>query len=931
MEHKPWVVNEGGHLDTCMQAVQQEIDSIPALIARFDLRSRCTFANSRLADWIERPLASLVGRHIGSIIGRRAWHLHKDQVIAALQGLSSDFNLHVQRRHRTDRWLQVFLSPEYDKRGNICGYHVLAVDISQQARKSQGLQQISQRTSSATGQHYFDALAREVAKELKLKYVFIAECSPDRQEISTRVFFGDGRLLASANSPVAGTPCELILEGETCCYPSHLPERFPLHPAFLSRDVQCFCGAPLKTADDQVVGVLGVMDSLPFDDPGMISSAMDYFAPRVSAEWARISATETLALESKRFRQLLERLPRIAARSFNRNHQITFWNKACEQLYGYTAAEAIGCKIEDLIVPERLRPDAGDMISGWLQATTDIPSSEFTLKDKYGQPVPVYSTHVVLKSGRDDAEIFGLDVELGSLKHAERALRQSEIQQQRLIDILEATPDIVISTDAAQRLLYWNRGARNQLNLPPLTDAEPIYLADIYTPECYAGLMAQVLPIASQVGTWSGEGSLQGAQGLDLFVWQTLVVHRNEQGDIAYLSFIMKDITRYKAQQAQLTHDQKIKVLGQLTSNIAHDFGNLLTIMKGNIELLADILEPQLDAESKELLADSLSAAEDGTRMTRQLRLLSRKKPLAPKAEQANELIERFQRLLSRSLGSTIELKLNLQPGLPSILIDHSQLESALLNLALNAKDAMPQGGVLSLSTELVQVSRHSGSKYEALVPGEYVRITVSDTGHGMDEEVLRNACKPFFTTKTDGRGTGLGLSLIFGLMQELGGLLLLDSAPGAGTRIELMFPTHQTLAATQAKALDQVSNTLQKSLPYRVLAVDDDPAVLRYAVATMKRAGLVITEANCAADALELLKQQPDAFDLLFTDIIMPGEMNGVELAQTVERLYPKIKIALTTAAEPERLTKAANLFPLLKKPYSPNELIQLVCGLCE
>jgi len=386
---------------------------------------------------------------------------------------------------------------------------------------------------------------------------------------------------------------------------------------------------------------------------------------------------------------------------------------------------------------------------------------------------------------------------------------------------------------------------------------------------------------------------------------------------------IIRDLTAHKATEQALRQAQKIEAMGQLTGGIAHDFNNLLTVIIGNLEMLeARLTTP----DQRELATEALEAAELGARLTGRLLAFARRSHLAPEVVNFNTFVLGLTDMLHRTLGETVFLSTALSPELWSVRVDPSQVESAIVNLAVNARDAMPEGGRLIVETRNAVVDADYAAGDERLTPGEYVRLSVSDTGTGMDSAVRDKAFEPFFTTKETGRGTGLGLSMIYGFAKQSGGHASIYSEPGKGTTVNLYLPRHRAAdEPAEAGAADMLLDTGNGEV---VLAVEDDARVRRLTVSRLKQLGYTVLEAGTGAEALEVLAAN-DGIDLLFSDLVMPGGMSGYELCARARALYPQIKALLTSGyaeelAESDKL--ASEQLKVLRKPYRLADLSKAV-----
>ncbi|WAJ28257.1 PAS domain-containing sensor histidine kinase [Antarcticirhabdus aurantiaca] len=376
---------------------------------------------------------------------------------------------------------------------------------------------------------------------------------------------------------------------------------------------------------------------------------------------------------------------------------------------------------------------------------------------------------------------------------------------------------------------------------------------------------------------------------------------------------VMSEVDQRERTETLLRQSQKMEAIGQLTGGVAHDFNNLLMAVLGNLDLLRKHLGD--DPRAARLIDGALKGAQRGAALTQRLLAFARRQELVVEPRNLSELLGGMTDLLERSLGSSVEFRLDLPATAPIAMVDANQLELAVLNLAVNARDAMPNGGELVIEVEPAPADGD-------LVPGDYVRLTVSDTGQGMDADTLKKATEPFFSTKGVGKGTGLGLSMIHGLAVQLHGALRLSSEPGQGTRAELWLPAAEAAAVSDAvvpapppAAPKEPADPIRA----RILAVDDDMLIAMSTLDMLEDLGHEVVEANSGPQALEILRSD-GPFDLMITDFSMP-RMNGAELAEAALALCPGMPILLATGYA--ELPSGARLeLPRLGKPYSQDQL---------
>src|SRR5215469_2052855 len=398
-------------------------------------------------------------------------------------------------------------------------------------------------------------------------------------------------------------------------------------------------------------------------------------------------------------------------------------------------------------------------------------------------------------------------------------------------------------------------------------------------------------------------------------------------GGHRHFTGILRDLTSQRREQlerlkleAQLHQAQKMEAIGNLTGGMAHDFNNMLGVIIGNVDLLRDLKKDDLEVE--ELTGEALDAAFRGADLTRRLLAFARQQPLQPQRVDVNALVSGITRLLSRTLGEDVEISLHLSTELWPVVVDPAQLEASLTNLATNARDAMPDGGRLMVVTGNRYLDADYAAQHHEVVPGGYVMIEVSDSGSGMTQEVVDRIFEPFFTTKSREKGTGLGLSMVFGFIKQSGGHISVYSEPGIGTSFRLFLPriTADTPTVEESFAMPVVHGRGET-----VLVVEDNAALRRVVVRQLGELGYQVVEAGNAAAGLQLLEER--SIDLLLTDIVMPGGVNGHELARRARQRWPQIKIVFTSGFSEARLNSDLSPLlpastPLLSKPYRKEDL---------
>jgi PAS domain S-box-containing protein len=431
--------------------------------------------------------------------------------------------------------------------------------------------------------------------------------------------------------------------------------------------------------------------------------------------------------------------------------------------------------------------------------------------------------------------------------------------------------------------------------------------------------------VKSGKNLYSGEHKIATPGNGERVVTSSRIVIKNQDGEVQYLLGVLEDVTERKAVEDQLRQAQKMEAIGNLTGGVAHDFNNLLTVIMCNLDLLQEDVAGNAPAEEK--INVILDAADRGADLTRHMLAFSRRQPLQAKEVDVNALIATTLRLVSRTLGENISIAVHPTAGLPAALVDPSQLETALMNIAINARDAMPDGGTLAISTGVADLDEAYAAQHPGVTPGAYVSIAVADSGIGMAPELLEHIFEPFFTTKAVGQGTGLGLSMVYGFIKQSGGHINAHSEVGRGTVFKLFLPLAK-LAASKPGTQSTAPRAARSSGNEVILAVEDNPDIRATVVRQLRDLGYRVHEADSAESALQILDSGAP-IDLLFTDMIMPGGRNGKELATKARAKRADLRVLFTSGFPGTAASHGPQLEPgdvLLSKPYHKHDLAKAV-----
>jgi PAS domain S-box-containing protein len=614
------------------------------------------------------------------------------------------------------------------------------------------------------------------------------------------------------------------------------------------------------------------------------------------------AAERAVLTSAVRFRQLAEAMPFIVWTA-NPNEGLDYASRTFND-YAGPSVEPLGLQWLNALHPDDVLGAIAARAEG--ERTGKPFTMEFRVKRfsdgayrwHFSNAMPVHDETGKL------VKWYGAAIDVHDRKTAEEAAQASA---SRLTATLESITDAFYTVDRNWRFIYVNnetervlRRSRTQLLGKVLWEEYPAAVGTL---------------IESQLKRAVAENCVVAFQEFApaLKIWVDVRAYPSRDG----LTVYFRDVTEQRDLEARLRQSQRLEAVGQLTGGVAHDFNNLLTVIIGNAEMLTMRLA---DDETLRPLAElTLGAAERGADLTHRLLAFARRQALEPKPVDVNLLLGNMDPLLRRTLGAQIDIDWIGAPRLNKAFVDGSQLEGAVLNLCINARDAMANGGHITIETADVALDEAYADKHLEVAPGDYVMVAVSDTGTGMTPDILARAFEPFFTTK-QGKGSGLGLSMVHGFVKQSGGHVKIYTEVGQGTTVKLYLPRAQGDAAAVQRAYDgPVAGGTEK-----VLLVEDDDHVREFAARQLKDLGYKVTVARDGNEALAILKQTAD-FDLLFTDVVMPGGLRGPELAAEARKLYPALRVLYTSGYTENAIVHHGRLDPgihLLSKPYRRHDL---------
>jgi PAS domain S-box-containing protein len=655
----------------------------------------------------------------------------------------------------------------------------------------------------------------------------------------------------------------------------------------------------------------------------VMKSSLKRLAPTIARELReatmrreRADAETRQRMMEARYRQILSIAP-DAIVAMDETLHISVFNQAAERLFGRSADEAIGQSAE-ILLPERFVPLVRDQIRQF-KSSEDV-QVQIRVPDKLSArrmngtefPTEIYVSKMV----EDRRTIFTAVIR--DITDRESMMATLRHANQTLDAVVQSSPVAILGLDSSRRVIVWNRNAERIFGLPatdvvgrpfpPLIEVAGTELGDMIRRLLEGEVLTDVEIHHQQPGDSTLELRVSGAP--------LYATDKRVRGAVC----IVEDVSESRATRRQLEHAQRIDAVGQLTGGLAHDFNNLLAVVIGNLDMLQDL--PGLPAAAKEPVGLALKASLGGATLIRQLLAFSRRQALLPKPFDLGALVTSTRELLSRTLGEHIEVEIRLAPDLWPAMADTAQVESAIANLAINARDAMPGGGRLTLETANKHLDAQYADANPDVRPGDYVMLAVSDTGAGIAPDLLNRVFEPFFTTKDQGKGSGLGLSMVYGFARQSRGHVKIYSELGHGTTVRLYLPRavdEKSAAAPAAPVPDD-----RDRIHAAVLVVEDNADVRKIVCRLLRDFGCTVIEANSAAAALTILQSDRE-IDLMFSDVVMPGGISGAELVQAARRLRPGIKTLLTTGFAEASLRnhmQFGDAGEIITKPYRRQEL---------
>jgi len=660
---------------------------------------------------------------------------------------------------------------------------------------------------------------------------------------------------------------------------------------------EIWLGVPLKYLGE-IVGVMTVQNyNNPLCYDQMDMKVMVAVADQVALAIERKQAEKALKESEARFHKLLLEIPSVAVQGYKLDGTTLFWNQASERLYGYTPQEAIGRNFLDLIIPLEMKRDVKQAMQLMGETGAHIPPSELSLKRKDDSRVTVFSSHSIVEISGREPELFCFDIDITDRKQAEEALLVSEARYARAVrgtsdglwDWNVVTNEDYLSPRWKELLGFEEDELANEYN-KFFSRVHPDDVSRVH--EALKAHFDQCIPynIKLRLRTKSGDYKWFQARGM---------AERDEQGRVVTMSGSITDLTEFMQAEAekkkleeQLRQVYKMEAVGTMAGGIAHDFNNILAIIVGNTEMIKE--DTPLGDPIRDYTDDILIASIRARDLIKQILAFSRKEKAELIPIRPQPLLKETLKLLRSTTPQTVSIVQEISQDCHSVLADPTQLHQLVMNFFTNAVHAMDEKGEITVSLEEVDLGREDFDHFPVMLPigfnksGVYAKLSVSDTGNGIDTEIIYRVFDPFYTTKDVGEGTGMGLAVVYGIVENHMGFITVDSQIGKGSTFSVFFPITK-----QEEVLELDTTTGVSTGTEQILLIDDEESLLKMAKHMLASLGYKVVSEGSSVKALETFKSDPDQFDLIITDQSMP-DLSGSELAEKVLRIKPDMSIIL-------------------------------------
>ncbi|MEM9400290.1 MAG: PAS domain S-box protein, partial [Verrucomicrobiota bacterium] len=684
------------------------------------------------------------------------------------------------------------------------------------------------------------------------------------------------------------------------------------------------------------------VDSKPVKDSRFIKRILKLFLHRVSTEMQREQTEQRFQKSYVRQNYILNRIDQVAIHTFKADGTITFWNKASEAFYGYSEKEAIGSKITDLIFPPEEAVAFLKLLASAKYHQDSLPTREYLYKRKDGSFIWALSSIAIITCDNENREFFCFDINITKRKEASEALEETRAILQVAMDKSHAGIAIADAPDGRLRyvnkagLLIMGKSSQEEIQARDINQyAETWNLLDIQTKK---PLKRHQIPLARAIlygEAFTGEYMIRRSENDDVVVWFNATPIYDDDKNVKAGLVIFFDVTEQKKIEKeskrledQLNHAQKMEAIGRLAGGVAHDFNNMLGVILGHTDLIMSQVEPS------EMIYDDLnqikSAAKRSANLTGQLLTYARKQVIQPKVIDLNESVAKMIGMLQRLIGEQITLKFDPAKDLWPILMDPSQVDQIVTNLCVNARDAIADYGEIMIETKNLRVKERSKNILPQGIITDCVLLSIRDNGSGMDEKTMNNLFEPFYTTKSIGKGTGLGLATVYGIINQNKGAISVESEPNTGTTFNIFLPRQISF---EKESIIVIEESVSSQGSETILVVEDEQAMLDMTKSMLTRLGYNTLSSHSPHDAIRVAKDYQKPIHILMTDVVMP-EMNGYDLSKKIVEIHPNIAVLFMSGYSADVLKSQKDFQGecfMLQKPFSIKDMKAKICETLE
>jgi PAS domain S-box-containing protein len=816
------------------------------------------------------------------------------------------------------RWMESHGVCRPDETGKVRWILGATHDVTEQKQLETAILNTAQITLLAISpQEVFEGIASQLAHLMGADMTIVGRrAEAESAMVESVAFYKDGTIQPSITYPLEGTPCERVFGKQICFFHEQVASLFPGDTVLVEERIEGYAGIPLFNSKGEPIGLMNALWRHPIPNTDFVTSVFHTFASRTAFELERQEMNRELEeqradiLRQNRIFHEAQSIAQVGGFAYEFSTQKMYWTEEMYRIFEVEPEDFVPSRANCISFFtnenfERIRQACMNSILTNTPFEIEVPMT--TAKGRGGW-VRIGGT--LYSEANEPSMIYGACREI-----TRRRLSQQELQTSRanLLAVVESIPDMILSLDREYRFLTMNTDLRqafaNAFGTHPeagdfIGDFIPKEMWETWKPRYDRTLAGEAFHIEEQV--LLSDGYLH----TEVFFQPIL-----EEGEVTGAVVFARNVTERVRLQEELQQSLKMEGLGRLAGGIAHDFNNILTAIMGYSEMVYDSLPKE--SPLKNYTQQIMHAGEKAATLTAQLLAFARKQLIQPQLLSISEALPKTIQLLKRLIGEDVTLSLEINSTEGLVRIDPGQLEQLLINLAINARDAMPQGGTITIHVDCVDGNHQSMKLPRTLPEGKYCRIAVSDTGIGMGEEVQKRVFEPFFTTKPVGKGTGLGLSICYGVVQQAGGTILVESAEGEGATFYIFFPLVEGVAPVYSPIPLSVADCGGET----ILLVEDEPMVRQMASEVLRAHGYEILVAASGEEALSLAESATKPIDILVTDVVMP-QMSGKQVADTLLARQPTLKVLYVSGYTEDAIVHHQVLqegITLLPKPFTP------------